>query len=71
MAKRQRIRTKPSYVPQGNTAGLMFTGWLSGRGSYLRITDANDNVLGTLYGQSLYRLAKAIVIRYEADAKEA
>ena len=38
----------------------------NGRGSYLRIADKDDRFLGSIGGQKLYRLAKAVIRRYEA-----
>lgn len=54
------IRTKPAEGP------IKIGGWLSGERTYLRIADKDDRFLGSVSGQKLYRLAKAIVRRFEA-----
>jgi hypothetical protein len=56
------LRTVPVQCP------IKVGGWLSGRGTYLRIADAEDKYLGAISGQKLYRLAKAIVRRFEATS---
>jgi hypothetical protein len=64
MPKTQRVRSKTSYKT------VTLTGLLTkrGKGSYLRI-ETPDGETDYLEGQSLYRLAKAIVTRFEANQR--
>jgi len=62
MAK--KIRT---HRDRGGTYILEIRGWLDGRkGTYLWFGIV-DNCIGTLSGQKLYRLAKAIVRQFEGS----
>lgn len=56
----QKIRIK------GVTGKYEFGGWLAGRSTYLRVQKAGANDCDYLDGVRLYRLAKAIVRRFEA-----
>lgn len=57
----QRIRAKVEQARDG----FELRGWLGpGKNSYLWF-GINGNCVGTLDGRALYRLAKAIVKRYE------
>jgi len=59
--KKQRVRTK-----QDNKIDtLVIEGWLDGRNTYLWF--GNPNYIGCLSDRKLYRLAKAIVKRFEED----
>lgn len=60
--KAQRIKTKSDCSKDR----IFIGGWLQGKRSYLRFEDINGDFLGSLAGQKLYRLAKAIVKHYEA-----
>lgn len=71
----QQIRTTPDNPPI-NLIGLLpeyqegfqLGGWFQGKYSYLWFGIGKKGpVLGTLSGQKLYRLAKAIVQRFEED----
>ena len=72
--KTQKIRTKftrKSYDIQNGMPreikDIRLTGRLDNNGmTYLRIADQDNNYLASLYGAQLYRLAKAIVARFEA-----
>ena len=57
----QKIRVK------GCRQSLTFGGWLSGRNTYLRVHDPVTKNTDWIDGQSLYRLAKAIVRRFESE----
>ena len=61
--KTQRIRTKPSKV-SSSSPNLELGGWFQGKDTYLWI-GYKDSFLGYVAGRKLYRLAKAIVERYE------
>ena len=63
--KNQKIRVHFGYVPE-NLRNLEISGWLSGKGTYLWVGYGEDWG-AVLDGQSLYRLAKAIVRRFEED----
>ena len=58
----QKIRIK------GVTGKMEFGGWLSGRSTYLRVQKAGDTECDYLDGVKLYRLAKAIVRRFEGQS---
>lgn len=60
--RHQPIRTKLDYQSNSN---LHIGGWLAGRNTYLRFA-VGDTFMGTIGEYKLYRLAKAIVRRYEA-----
>ena len=69
--KNKRIKTKPDIDMD---ATLKMGGWFSGKKTYLwfgKFSNSNmlpeDEFLGTLSGQKLYRLAKAIVNQFETD----
>ncbi len=59
--KRQKIRTKATIGRGG------FSGELNGTKSYLLVTDEAGRGVACLEGQPLYRLARAIVDRFEHD----
>lgn len=59
----QRIRVR------GQRRKLKFSGWLSGRESYLRVEDPISKSVDWLNGASLYRLAKAIVRQFDAESR--
>lgn len=61
--KTQRIRTKTAPI------GGKLYGGKRGRFSYLVLRDLDGNYVDTLSGQSLYRLAKAVVRRFEAAGR--
>ena len=63
--KNQKIRVHFGYVPE-KLRNLEISGWLSGKGTYLWVGYGEDWG-AVLDGQSLYRLAKAIVRRFEED----
>lgn len=68
--KNQRIRTKLNHVYSGEGRAKInpqLSGWLCGKTSYIRITDENDEYVGSLDGQPLYRLAKAIINHWEME----
>lgn len=58
--KTQKIKTTPNVG-----RNLKIKGELKGKQSYLLFTDGTGRGLGVLEGQKLYRLAKAIVRRFE------
>jgi hypothetical protein len=58
--KSQKIRTRP----ENTSHKFELSGWLSGRQSCLWF-GIDGGCVGTLAGQKLYRLAKAIVKHYE------
>lgn len=62
----RKIRTNLDKI---SNPKVKFSGWFSGKGTYLRISmdDGWDRFLGCLSGQKLYRLAKAIVRHFEND----
>jgi hypothetical protein len=62
---RNRPITTKLRQPATTPIPLRVNGWLTGRSSYLRIADGENRYLGSIDGQSLYRLAKAIVRRFE------
>ena len=62
----QKIRTRPDRNRLAPPS-LEIAGWLSGAGSYLWFGDADGRCVGTLSGQKLYRLAKAIVRQFEEE----
>lgn len=68
MNKRIRIQPIRTTVRRPLTPKffVQINGWLSGRGTFLRLADEHNNYLGSIDGQSLYRLAKAIVKRFES-----
>lgn len=43
------------------------SGWYDGKRTYLWFVDGGDKYIGTLEGQDLYRLAKAIVRQFEKE----
>lgn len=55
----QKIRTK------ADSGGVEIGGWLAGRHTYLWL-GLDGRHIGTVGGQKLYRLAKAIIRHYEA-----
>lgn len=55
----QKIRTQV----RASHGEVELTGWLQGKHTYLWI--GNDHGYGIVDGQPLYRLAKAIVARFE------
>ena len=60
--KRQYVRT----TPDGHNYKMSIGGWLDGRNTYLWFGDIEGKMCyGTLSEQKLYRLAKAIVRRFE------
>lgn len=61
--KARRIKTKSDYIDDP----IRFGGWFQGKQTYLRIGNELDECIGTLTGQKLYRLAKAIVRQFEGD----
>lgn len=63
--RNQRIRTRARKA-YGETE-VLIGGWLSGKDSYLWLGKPSGGCLGFIGGQPLYRLAKAIVKRYEAQ----
>jgi NRPS condensation-like uncharacterized protein len=76
MSKRirsQKIRSKftkvSEYVKNGNATitDIKLTGWLEKDYAWIRVADQDNNYLAILQGAELYRLAKAIVRRFEAD----
>lgn len=65
-------RKPPRVTPIRTTAThrAVVRGWLQGRQTYLWLgarTGDREDIIGLLDGQSLYRLAKAIVRHFEAD----
>ena len=60
--KTQKIRTKPDDISDK----LEISGWLDGGRTYLWFGDGYY-CIGTLSGQKLYRLAKAIVKNFDSD----
>lgn len=67
VAKKQQIRTKPSHAcPHcaSSDQALQLGGWLDGKRTYLWV-GTKYHYMGSLGGQNLYRLAKAIVRRFE------
>jgi hypothetical protein len=58
----QRIRAKTSLK------NLKLSGWLAGRETYLRL-ETVDGKIDFIDGQTLYRLAKAVITRFEAEKK--
>lgn len=68
--KAQKVRTsfdKSYLTPNLNSSSRMISGWLDGKGTFLYFDDRNGETLGTISGNRLYRLAKAIVRHYEMD----
>jgi hypothetical protein len=61
--KSQRIKTGSDEKSDRMFVG----GWLQGRRTYLRFEDEKGDFMGSIGGQKLYRLAKAIVKHYESD----
>ena len=61
--KARKIKTKLDDE-KSQVRGNM-SGWLDGKGTYLWFGDKDDKFIGTLSGQRLYRLAKAIVTQFE------
>ncbi len=66
--KSQPIRTKPdeNYLFREN--GFEMGGFLDGKKTYITFWEDYD-YLGSLSGQKLYRLAKAIVKQFEGEKK--
>ena len=58
----KRIRTK-SDRPNDK---IIIGGWFSGEHTYLWFGDLEDRCIGTISGNKLYRLAKAIVRQFES-----
>lgn len=58
--KTRKIRTTPSVGKN-----LKISGELKGKDTYLLLADGTGRGLGVIEGQKLYRLAKAIVRRFE------
>lgn len=59
----QRIRTSADQ----STNDVKIGGWLNGKQTYLRVEI--DRRVAIISGQSLYRLAKAIVRQFDGDKK--
>lgn len=62
----QRIRTKPD---RNMSSAFQIGGWLHGRHTYLWF-GMDGKCIGTIYGQHLYRLAKAIVKHVESEPRK-
>ncbi len=62
--RNQKIRTRvlPDYPL---TASMYLDGMLRGKKSYVRVVSGDGQWTGNIEGRRLYRLAKAIVRRYE------
>jgi len=58
----KRIRTK-SDLPNDK---IIIGGWLWGHQTYLWFRDLGNHCIGTISGNKLYRLAKAIVKQFES-----
>ena len=63
---KRRIRTQPIRI-KGSTGKYEFGGWLSGRHTYLRVQKPGASDCDYIDGIKLYRLAKAIVRRFDGQ----
>ena len=68
----QKIRTKVETPLSGGEKPIVLGGWLSGKTTYLRFGDGDEGYTyrGSISGQKLYRLAKAIIRHMDADSKK-
>lgn len=64
MGRPSKIKT--TATPGSESETVEVGGWLQGRNTYLWL-GLQDRCIGTIGGQKLYRLAKAIVRQWEEE----